>query len=47
LTLAADQGSLHLSGIALPVPERSIDGDFWRIVHLAAHDQGHPLLAGA
>jgi hypothetical protein len=47
LTLAADRGSLHLSGIALPGPERSIDGDFWRIVHLAAHDQGHPLLAGA
>jgi hypothetical protein len=47
VTLAADQGSLHLSGIALPGPERSIDGDFWRIVHLAAHDQGHPLLAGA
>jgi hypothetical protein len=47
LTLAADQGALHLSGIALPGPERSIDGDFWRIVHLAAHDQGHPLRAGA
>ena len=46
-TLAADQGSLRLSGIALPGPERSIDGEFWRIVHLAAHDQGHPLLADA
>jgi len=46
LTLAADHGSLHLSGIALPVPERSIDGDFWRIVHLTARDQRHPLLAG-
>lgn len=47
VTLAADRRSLHVSGIALPEPERSIDGDFWRIVHLAAHDQAHPLLAGA
>lgn len=47
LTLTADQGALHLSGIALPVPERSIDGDFWRIVHLSAHEQRHPVLAGA
>lgn len=47
LTLAADHGALQLSGIALPGPERSIDGDFWRIVHLAAHDQRHPLLVGA
>ena len=46
VTLAADQGSLHLSGIALPGSKGSIDGDFWRIVHLAAQDQGHPLLAG-
>lgn len=47
VTLAADHGSLHLRGIALPEPEGSIDGDFWRIVHLAAHDQRHPLLVGA
>lgn len=46
VALASDQGSLHLSGIALPDPERSIDGEFWRIVHLAARDQRHPLLAG-
>lgn len=46
LALAAGQASLHLSGIAMPEPERSIDGDFWRIVHLAAYDQAHPLLAG-
>ena len=46
MALASDQGSLHLSGIALPDPERSIDGEFWRIVHLAARDQRHPLLAG-
>lgn len=42
----ASEGSLHLSGIALPDPECSIDGEFWRIVHLAARNQGHPLLAG-
>lgn len=47
VTLVADQRSLHLSGIALPVPEHSIDGDFGGIVHLAAYDQAHPLLAGA
>lgn len=47
LALAADQASLRLSGIAVPEPGRSIDGDFWRIVHLAAYDQAHPLLAGA
>lgn len=47
LALTADQASLHLSGIALPEPERSIDGEFWRVVHLAAYDQAHPLLAGA
>lgn len=47
VTLAADRRSLHLSGTALPEPERSIDGDFWRVVHLAAYDQAHPLLAGA
>lgn len=47
LTLAADRGEVHLSGIAVPGPECSIDGDFWRIVHLAAYDQAHPLLAGA
>lgn len=47
VALATDQASLHLNGIALPVPERSIDGDFWRIVHLAAYDQAHPLLVGA
>ncbi|WP_342710439.1 ARPP-1 family domain-containing protein [Mycolicibacter sinensis] len=46
VTLAADRRSLHLSGIALPEPVRSIDGEFWRIVHLAAYDQAHPLLAG-
>lgn len=46
LTLAGTQGSAHLSGITLPAPERSIDGEFWRIVHLAAYNQGHPLLAG-
>lgn len=45
VVLASDQGSLDLSGIALPDPERSIDGEFWRIVHLAARSQGHPLLA--
>ena len=47
VALSADQGSVHLSGIAVPEPEHSIDGDFWRIVHLAAYDQAHPLLAGA
>lgn len=47
VNLTADQRSLHFSGIALPEPERSIDGDFWRIVHLAAYDQAHPLLGGA
>ena len=46
VALASDQGSLHLSGIALPDPESTIDGEFWRIVHLAARNQGHPLLAG-
>lgn len=46
LTLGADHDSLHLSGLALPTPQRSIDRDFWRIVHLAAHDQRHPLLTG-
>lgn len=46
LALTAEQASLHLSGIAVPEPERSIDGDFWRIVHLAAYDQAHPLFAG-
>lgn len=45
VTFAADLGSMHLSGIALPRSEGSIGGDVWRIVHLAAHDQGHPLLA--
>lgn len=47
LSLAADRRSLHLSGIAMPEPDRSIEGEFWRIVHLAAYDQAHPLLAGA
>jgi hypothetical protein len=47
LALAGEQRSLHLSGIAMPEPECSIDGAFWRIVHLAAYDQAHPLLAGA
>lgn len=47
LALAADQASLHLSGIAVPESEHSTDGDFWRIVHLAAYDQAHPLLVGA
>lgn len=47
VNLTADQRSLHLSGIALPEPDRSIDGNFWRIVHLAAYDRGHPLLADA
>lgn len=47
VTLAADSRSLHLGGIALPVPEHSLDGEFWRIVHLAAYDRGHPLLADA
>lgn len=47
VALSADQRSLHLSGIATAEPEHSIDGDFWRIVHLAAYDQAHPLLAEA
>lgn len=47
VTLATTQGPAHLSGIALPQPERSIDDEFWRIVHLAAYNQRHPLLAEA
>jgi len=46
LMLAATHGSAHLSGITLPTPERSTDGEFWRIVHLSAYNQGHALLAG-
>ncbi|CAM2997386.1 hypothetical protein BST27_23000 [Mycobacterium intermedium] len=46
VTLAATQGSTHLGGIALPTTERSIDAEFWRIVHLAAYNHQHPLLAG-
>lgn len=45
--LVATRNSLHLNGIALPEPQRSIDGEFWRIVHLAARDPRHPLLVGA
>lgn len=46
VAIASEQGSLELSGIALRDPEPSIDGEVWRIVHLAARNQGHPLLAG-
>ncbi|MFM8530418.1 MAG: ARPP-1 family domain-containing protein [Ilumatobacteraceae bacterium] len=46
VALGSDQDSLDLSGIALPDPERSIDGEVWRIVHLTARNRSHPLLAG-
>ncbi|MBS9535459.1 hypothetical protein KIH27_17885 [Mycobacterium sp. M1] len=47
VALTADRAAMHLSGIAAPEPEHSTDGDFWRIVHFAAYDRAHPLLADA
>ena len=45
--LEAAAHRLRLAGLAMTEPERTVDGEFWRIVHLAARDEAHPILVGA